>query len=77
MAKTVIQTLCDEINKARRVVYPQRGYLMFADIKGDGRNRKRVYMIMKEGGGVTAMHNGSYRQTAKNLREVLAEQNIF
>jgi hypothetical protein len=26
---------------------------------------------------VTAMHNGSYRQTAKNLREVLEVQNIY
>ena len=77
MAKTVIQTLCDEINKARRVKYPERGYLMFSDIKGDGRNRKRVYMVINDKGGVAAMHNGSYRQTAKNLRNVLAEQNIF
>ena len=77
MAKTVIQTLCDQINEARRVKYPQKGYLMFSDIKGDGQNRKRVYAVLNDGGGVVAVHNGSYRQTAKNLREVLTKQNIF
>jgi hypothetical protein len=71
MKKGTIDKLCAAINEARRVVYPQKGYLMFSDIRGDGMRRRRVYEIMNEGGGVVAVHNGSYRQTAKNLREVL------
>jgi hypothetical protein len=78
MKKGTIDKLCEAINQARRVTYPQRGYLYFANIKGDGiSRRRRVYMITSDGGGVTAMHNGSYRQTAKNLREVLEVQNIY
>ena len=77
MKKGTIDKLCDAINKARRVTYPQKGYLMFSDIRGDGMRRRRVYMITSDNGGVTAIHNGSYRQTANNLREVLAVQHIF
>lgn len=77
MKKGTIDKLCEAINKARRVTYPQKGYLMFSDIRGDGMRRRRVYMITGEAGGVTAIHNGSYRQTAKNLREVLEVQHIF
>jgi hypothetical protein len=50
---------------------------MFSDIRGDGMRRRRVYMIVNDAGGVTAIHNGSYRQTAQNLRDVLAVQHIF
>jgi hypothetical protein len=78
MKKTTIDKLCEELNKARRVQYPQRGYTYFADIKGDGRNIRRVYVITGDAGGVTTCHNGAtYRQTAKNLREVLAVQSTF
>jgi len=77
MKNGTIDKLCAAINEARRVVYPQKGYLYFANIKGDGTRRRRVYMITNEAGGVTAIHNGSYRQTAKNLREVLAVQSVY
>jgi hypothetical protein len=77
MKKGTIDKLCEAINKARRVTYPQKGYLLFQDIRGDGMRRRRVYMITSDGGGVTAIHNGSYRKTAQNLRDVLAVQNIF
>jgi hypothetical protein len=77
MKKGTIDKLCAAINDARRVTYPQKGYLMFSDIRGDGMRRRRVYMVTNDNGGVTAIHNGSYRQTAKNLREVLAVQSVF
>jgi len=78
MRKTTIDKLCEAINEARRVTYPQRSYLMFADIRGDGRLIRRVYCITSDGGGVSAMHNGAtYRATAKNLREQLEIENIF
>lgn len=78
MKKCTIDKLCEAINKARRVTYPQRGYLMFADIRGEGLRRRRVYVVINDGGGVTAVHNGaSYQKTAENLREVLAVQSIY
>lgn len=78
MKKTIISKLCEQINEARRVSYPNKGYLYFADIRGDGANQKRVYRIVNDGGGVTAIHNGkTYRETAKNLREILKVQGVF
>jgi hypothetical protein len=75
MKNGTIDKLCEAINKARGVTYPQKGYLMFSDIRGDGTKRRRlVYSVMNDGGGICAVYNGSYRQTAKNLRQVLAEQ---
>lgn len=78
MKNTVISKLCDQINTVRRVSYPNKGYLYFADIRGDGPRKRRVYCIANDSGGVTAVHNGiTHRQTAKNLREVLAVQGVF
>jgi len=78
MRKTTIDKLCQALNDANRLTYPMRGYVYFADIKGDGRNKRRVYVITNDGGGVTACHNGAtYRQTAANLREVLAVQDVY
>lgn len=70
--KTIISELCGQINKKRGLTYPAKNYLYFADIRGDGANKKRVYCIVNDGGGVTAVHNGkTYRETANNLREIL------
>lgn len=74
MKNGAIDKLCEAINKARGVTYPQKGFLMFSDIRGDGMRRRRVYAVMNDGGGVCAVYNGSYRQTAKNLREILTAQ---
>ncbi len=74
MRKGVIDRLCDSINKANgNCVYPQRGYLYYANIAGDGRNYRTVYVITNDDGGVTACHNGGTpRETANNLRSILA-----
>ncbi len=78
MRKSTIDKLCEAINNARRVSYPDIGCLYFADIKGDGQNRRKVYIITNKNGGVTAVHNAStYRQTAQNLRVVLAVQGVY
>lgn len=78
MRKTTIDKLCKAINEANRLTYPMKGYTYFADIKGDGRNVRRVYVITGDAGGVTACHNGpTYRQTAENLREVLSVQSVY
>lgn len=78
MRKTIIDTLCQAINKTNRVIYPNVGYLMFANIRGDGRNKRSVYCVSNKQGGVTSVHNGkTYRQTANNLRVKLSESKIF
>ena len=74
MKKSTIDKLCEAINKARNVAYPEIGYLYFADVWGDGRNVRRVYSVCNNLGGVTRCHNAaSYKQTAQNLRQVLEE----
>lgn len=74
MRKGVIDQLCAQINAANRnCTYPQRGYFMYANITGDGRNYRTVYVITNDQGGVTACHNGrTPRETAANLRGILA-----
>jgi hypothetical protein len=68
-----IEALCKAINDKQGIVYPNRGYFRFADIKGDGRNIRKVYVITGDNGALTAYHNGAtYRQTAANLRSILA-----
>lgn len=72
MKKGVIDKLCEAINTARGLSYPDIGYLYFANIAGDGRKHRTVYAIVTQGGGVVAVHNaGSPLKTAKKLRDVL------
>ena len=72
MKNTVIDKLCDEINKVNRVKYPMRGYLCFAYIQGDGGRKRSVYAVTNDNGGMTSCYNGkTYRETASNLRKQL------
>jgi hypothetical protein len=69
---STIVKLCHSINTARGLEYPAVGYLYFADVKGDGRNIRRVWVVTSTSGSVTAVHNGKhYRETAANLRQIL------
>jgi hypothetical protein len=69
---STIVKLCHAINTARGLEYPAVGYLYFADVKGDGRNIRRVWVVTNANGAVTAVHNGkTYRETAANLRQIL------
>ena len=72
MRKCKIDNLCDEINRLNgNATYPQMGYLYYADIKGDGRNIRKVYAITNVNGGVTAVHNGATaKDTIKNLESI-------
>jgi hypothetical protein len=72
MRKCKIDNLCDEINKLNgNATYPQMGYLYYADIKGDGRNIRKVYVITNVNGGVTAVHNGATaKATIRNLESI-------
>ena len=69
---STIVKLCHAINAARGLEYPAVGYLYFGDVKGDGRNIRRVWVVTSTRGSVTAVHNGkTYRETAANLRQIL------
>ena len=63
----VLNRALKAMNDARGVVYPQRGYTYWADIRGDGRYRPGLYVIINEHGGVT---NSTLAR--KTRRETLA-----
>lgn len=70
MSKTTTEKLLDRLNELRGLSYPQIGYLYFADIKGDGRNIKKVYVITNEGGGVrlSSLNGRTDRDRCNRLR---------
>lgn len=53
-----VEAACARYNKALKLHYwrgkrpPSTGYLMWADIRGDGRSRRNLYSVSGEGGGV-------------------------
>jgi hypothetical protein len=65
------ERLVSAINKKHRKTYPNIGYLMFADVCGNGSNRKQLYVIANDKGGVTYSDlNGSTpRERCYKLRK--------
>ena len=45
---------CKALNAARGVVYPEKGYTYFADVRGDGTSRPSLWVIINEHGGVAS-----------------------
>jgi len=68
MTKT--ERLIDQLNKARGLTYPDKGYMLYQDIRGDGRNRKSCYTIINGDGGVIAncLNGLSPRERCNSLR---------
>lgn len=50
MAKTTTDKLISELNKINGKKYPDVGYFMFSDVRGDGSNSKSVWQVIKNGG---------------------------
>lgn len=50
------------------------GYVYWADIKGDGRNIRRVWIIVNEFGGVSRsdLNGGTMRKTLANIEQAIA-----
>lgn len=73
MNKCKVDRMVEEINKLNGdCQYPQVGYLRYANIAGDGRNHRTVYVIVNELGGVAAAHNGrNPKETIKKLQSIL------
>jgi len=47
--------------------YPAKGYLQWADIRGDGSNRRNLYVVINDNGGVCQSH-----LRGKTMRETIA-----
>lgn len=67
------------LNFARRLTYPMIGHLRFADIKGDGVYRPRVYAIINAGGGVcySELNGADYSATLANILKATELANIL
>lgn len=67
---TTTQKLLDELNALRRVEYPNIGFSFFADVAGMGYDRRRIYTIVNENGGVTFSHMNAVnpRKRCENIR---------
>lgn len=73
MKKGIIDQLCAHINAARGLKYPEKGYMQYSNIAGDGRSHRTVYVVTGDSGGLTACHNGATpNETARNLRFILS-----
>ena len=73
MKKCKIDRMLEEINKLNGDChYPQVGHLRYANIAGDGRNYRTVYVITNNLGGVATAHNGRKpKETIKKLQSIL------
>ena len=70
---TTTEKLVNALNNERGLSYPDVGYLMYQDVRGDGRNIRSLYSIINADGGVVySQHNASTaRKRCKNLREAI------
>lgn len=68
------EKLLAEYNRIRGLTYGDIGYTYFADIIGDGRNIRKVWVIVNEGGGVTLsrLHDSNARRRCTKIRAAIA-----
>jgi len=74
MRKGKIDKAVKKLNAARGLSYPSIGYLMFADITGNGDNRRKLYVIVNSAGGVdvSSLRGRTNRETLANIEGALA-----
>ena len=73
---TTTDKLLVELNAKRGLVYPNVGYSYFADVRGDGSNRKQVYTITNAQGGVAydyQLNGATPRERCAKIRAELAK----
>jgi len=51
---TKTEKLLNQLNQLRGKVYPDKGYMFWADVRGDGSGRKGCYTIINGDGGITS-----------------------
>lgn len=70
-----VEAACERYNKALKLHYwrgkkpPSIGYLQWADIRGDGANRRGLYVISNETGGVSSsdLRGKTMRETVRRI----------
>jgi hypothetical protein len=76
MRKTKIDSAVDALNAHKGLTYPMIGHLRYANITGDGRRYRSLYVIINDQGGVSySTYNGrTPRKTLGNL--IVALENL-
>lgn len=69
-----IRGALDTLNTAKGLAYLNIGYAYYADIKGDGRNKRHVYVITNAQGGVSfsEMNGATMRKTLDLINAQIA-----
>lgn len=64
-----VRASIERLNKRNNTVYPNIGYVYYADIKGDGTHEPRVYKIINADGGVilSTLNGRTKRETVINI----------
>lgn len=74
---TTTDKLLAELNALRGVKYPEIGYCYFADVSGNGDNRKSVYQVIGEHGGVSSaweLNDRNARKRCDKIRAAIAKE---
>jgi hypothetical protein len=73
MRKSKIDLAVDTLNAQRGLKYPMIGHLRYANLWGEPRRYRTLYVIINDGGGVSySEFNGrSTRETLGKLRRAL------
>jgi hypothetical protein len=69
------EKLLEQYNQIRGLSYSDIGYTYFADIAGDGRNIRKVYVVVNKGGGVavSGLHASNSKVRCARIRAAIAE----
>lgn len=71
--KTTTDQLVSMLNATRGKKYPESGYIIFSDIRGDGRNIKSLWVYLPGGGVAYSEMNGKNpRERCAKLRAAIA-----
>src|SRR5690606_28636627 len=65
-----VEQACERYNRAiGATAWNSRGRLQWADIRGDGRNRRGLYVVINDNGGVGTSHlrGITMRETIRNI----------
>jgi hypothetical protein len=68
MTKT--EKLLNQLNELRGKAYPDKGYMFWGDVRGDGSGRKGCYTIINGDGGIiaNALSGISARKRCESIR---------
>lgn len=73
MKKCKIDLAVDALNAHKGLKYPMIGHMRYANIAGDGRRYRSLYVIINDGGGVAySEYNArSPKETLRKLEEAV------